>query len=137
MNQPADQITQRLLSAIRNPLVDIIGHPSGRELPISNGAELDWEGIFLAARENGTVLEINSNPVHLDLDDIRARRASESGVLLAVNSDAHTLQAMGNLKYGIGTARRAWLIPENVINAWETEKLISWLKKRKATARER
>jgi len=137
MNQPADQITQRLLSAIRNPFIDIIGHPSCRELPNSNGADLDWEVIFNAAGENGTILEINSNPLHLDLDDIRARRAAESGVLLAVNSDAHTLQAMGNLKYGVGTARRAWLTREHVINARKTEELINWLKRRKATARGR
>lgn len=137
MNQPADQITQRLLLAIRNPLVDIIGHPSGRELPDSLGAELDWEAIFRAAKENGTVLEVNSNPLHLDLDDIRARRAAEFGVLLSVNSDAHTLQAMGNLKYGVRTARRAWLTRKHVINAWKTEELIRWLKERKATARGR
>jgi DNA polymerase (family 10) len=137
MNQPADQITNRLLSAIRNPYVDIIGHPSGRELPNSNGADLDWEMLFQSAKENGTVLEINSNPLHLDLDDIRARRAAESGVLLAVNSDAHTLQAMGNLKYGVGTARRAWLTKDHVINAWKPEELTSWLKERKATAKVR
>lgn len=137
MNQPADQITQRLLSAIRNPLVDIIGHPSGRELPISNGPELDWEILFQSAKENGTALEVNSNPHHLDLDDIRARRAAESGVVLAVNSDAHTLQAMRYLKYGVGTARRAWLTRDHVINTWKPEEMIAWLKKRKATAKVR
>jgi DNA polymerase (family 10) len=93
--------------------------------------------LFQSAKENGTVLEINSNPLHLDLDDIRARRAAESGVLLAVNSDAHTLQAMGNLKYGVGTARRAWLTKDHVINAWKPEELTSWLKERKATAKVR
>jgi DNA polymerase (family 10) len=137
MNQSADQITQRLLSAIRNPWVDIIGHPSGRELPSNNGVELDWELLFQSVKENGTVLEVNSNPLHLDLDDIRARRAAESGILLAVNSDAHSLQAMGNLKYGIGTARRAWLTRDHVINTWGPDELASWLKKRKATARGR
>lgn len=134
MNQPADQITHRLLTAIRNPYVDIIGHPSGRELPFSNGKVLDWELIFNSAKEKRTVLEVNSNPNHLDLDDIRARRAAESGVLLAVNSDAHNLQAMGNLKYGIGTARRAWLTKDHVINAWNPEEISGWLKERKVTA---
>jgi DNA polymerase (family 10) len=137
MNQPADQITRRLQSAIRNPWVDIIGHPSGRELPANNGIELDWELLFQSVKENGTVLEVNSNPLHLDLDDIRARRAAESGVILAVNSDAHSLQAMGNLKYGIGTARRAWLTRDHVINTWDPDKLTGWLKKRKAIARGR
>jgi len=135
MNQPVEQITRRLISAIRNPYVDIIGHPSGRELPHSSGRELDWPAIFEAARENQTALEINSNPLHLDLDDVRARKAAESGVLLALNSDAHQIDAMENLKYGIGTARRAWLTAERVINTWPTEKLGSWLKERRSIAK--
>jgi DNA polymerase (family 10) len=134
MNQPTQQLTSRLISAIRNPHVDIIGHPGGRELPQSNGRELDWPAIFNAARANQTALEVNSNPLHLDLDDIKARQAAESGVLLTLNSDAHKLGAMENLKYGIGTARRAWLTADQVINTWPVEKLLSWLKGRRSNA---
>lgn len=135
MNQPVEQITRRLISAIQSPYVDIIGHPSGRELPHSSGRELDWPAIFDAARENHTALEINSNPLHLDLDDVRARKAAETGVLLSMNSDAHHLDAMENLKYGIGTAQRAWLTAERVINTWPSEKLGSWLKERRSIAK--
>jgi len=137
MGQPVEQITRRLISAIHHPYVDIIGHPSGRELPHSNGWELDWPAIFNAARENQTALEINSNPLHLDLDDIHARKAAESGVLLSLNSDAHKTDAMENLKYGIGTARRAWLTAGQVINTWPSDQLFSWLKERRSTAKAR
>lgn len=127
LDQPRNQITKRLLSAIRNPHVDIIGHPSGRELPFSEGADADWEEVFHAAKETGTALEINSNPIHLDLDDVKARHAAELGVLISINSDAHSVKEFGNFKYGIGTARRAWLTAENVINAWTPGKLSQWL----------
>lgn len=132
-DQSREQATHRLLAAIRNPHVDIIGHPSGRELPFTNGSEADWETIFQAASETGTALEINSNPIHLDLDDSKARRAAEMGVLIAVNSDAHSADDLGNLKYGIGTARRAWLSKENIINTWSPRKINAWLKTRRGT----
>ena len=98
MNQPVEQITRRLISAIRNPYVDIIGHPSGRELPHSSGRELDWPAIFEAARENQTALEINSNPLHLDLDDVRARKAAESCSSL-LEFDAHQIDAIKQIRH--------------------------------------
>jgi len=130
-DQPREVITPRLIKAIRNPHVDIIAHPSGRELPRTNGADLDWEQVFTAARENQVALEINSNPVHFDLDEVHARQAVEQGVLLCIDTDSHANHKMENLKFGVAIARRAWVEKACILNTWPTEKLIKWLKNRK------
>ena len=130
-NQPRHINTERLIKAINHPLVDIIAHPSGREMPRTEGADLEWEPIFQAARDHQVALEINSNPFHLDLDEIRARQASQSGCLLTINTDSHSILRLENIKFGIGIARRAWVSPQNVINTWSKAKLLDWLKNRK------
>jgi len=122
-------ITRRLINAIQNPHVDIIGHPSGREYPFE-GIEADWDEVFKAAADCDTALEINSNPLHLDLNEQRAARAVELGAWLAINSDAHSSKDLDNMDFGIGIARRAWLEPDRFINTWSTGELISWLKER-------
>ncbi|MBN2044183.1 MAG: DNA polymerase/3'-5' exonuclease PolX [Anaerolineales bacterium] len=130
MRQPREQVTERMLTAIRNPHVDIIGHPTNRLIPDRAGADLDMEVIFQAAAEHGTALEINANPQRLDLNDIHARRAIELGVLLAVDTDAHAPEHFDFLPFGVATARRAWAAKENVINTWPVEKLLGWLENR-------
>lgn len=130
LRQPREKVTQRLLNAIRNPHVDIIGHPTGREIPDREGADLDMDAIFQAAAESGVALEINAHPSRLDLDDAFARRAKDLGVLISVNTDAHADDGFDVLHYGIATARRAWLEPKDVINTWTPKKLTDWLKKR-------
>ncbi|HEX9028103.1 MAG TPA: DNA polymerase/3'-5' exonuclease PolX, partial [Anaerolineales bacterium] len=90
LRQPREQVTQRLLNAIRNPHVDIIGHPTGRMIPNREGADLDMDAVFAAAVESGVALEINAHPARLDLNDIHARRALELGIPLCVNTDAHS-----------------------------------------------
>ena len=129
--QPRQVITERLVKAIRNPLVDIIAHPGGRELPRTNGADLNWDEVFIAARDYQVALEINSNPVHLDMDEVHTRSASEFGVLISIDTDSHAIHKFENLKYGISVARRAWVDKHAVINTWPTEKIIDWLKNRK------
>ena len=129
--QPRKVITARLVKAIRNPLVDIIAHPAGRELPRTNGADLNWDEVFNAARENQVAMEINCNPVHLDMDEVFARSASEFGVLISIDADSHAIHKFENLKFGISIARRAWVDKQAVINTWPTEKIIDWLKNRK------
>jgi DNA polymerase (family 10) len=131
MRQPREQITDRMLTAIRNPHVDIIGHPTNRLIPDRAGSDLDMEAVFQAAAEHSTALEINANPQRLDLNDIHARRAIELGVLLAIDTDAHAPEHLDLLHFGVATARRAWTAKENVINAWPVEKLLTWLDKRK------
>ncbi|HNN12457.1 MAG TPA: DNA polymerase/3'-5' exonuclease PolX [Anaerolineales bacterium] len=130
LRQPREKITQRLLNAIRNPHVDIIGHPTGREIPDREGADLDMEAVLQAAAESGVAMEINAHPSRLDLDDVFARRARELGVLLSINTDAHSEEDLDMLHYGVAIARRAWLEPKDVINTWSEKKLLDWLKKR-------
>jgi DNA polymerase (family 10) len=131
MRQPRQQITDRMLNAIINPHVDIIGHPTNRLLPDRAGSDLDMEAVFQAASKHGVALEINANPQRLDLNDIHARRAIELGIPLAINTDAHAPQHLDLIHFGVATARRAWAQKENVINTWTVEEITAWLKNRK------
>jgi DNA polymerase (family 10) len=130
LRQPRAQITARLLNAIHNPHVDIIGHPSGRLLPDREPSDIDWEQIFAAARRTGVALEINANARRLDLNDVHARRAQEMGILLSVNTDAHRVDQLARSEFGVATARRAWLQSAQVINTWDPVKLRAWLQTR-------
>ncbi|MBI3164454.1 MAG: DNA polymerase/3'-5' exonuclease PolX [Chloroflexi bacterium] len=131
LRQPRKKITERLLKVVRNPHVDIIGHPTGREFPDREGADLDMEVILQAAAESGVAMEINAHPSRLDLDDAYARRANELGVPISINTDAHSEEDYDMLHYGVAIGRRAWLEPGNVVNTWTAKKLTDWLKKRK------
>ena len=130
LRQPRDKVTQRVLNAIRNPHVDIIGHPTGRLIPDREGADLDMDAVLKAAAESGVALEINADPARLDLDDSYARRAKDMGIPLSINTDAHFEGHFDVLPYGVAIARRAWVEPKDVINCWSTKKLLEWLKKR-------
>lgn len=130
LRQPRQQVTQRLLNAIRNPHVDLIAHPTGRLIPNREGADLDMEVVLKAAAESGVAMEINAYPDRLDLNDIYARRAIELGIPLSINTDAHSPKDMDMLHYGVATARRGWAEARHVINTWETERLVEWLRAR-------
>lgn len=130
LRQPREKATERMLNAVRNPHVDIIGHPTGRLIPDREGADLDMDAILQAAAESGVALEINANPARLDLDDAYARRAKELGIPLSINTDAHSEEDMDLRFYGVAIARRAWLTKNDAINCWPTDKLLKWLKKR-------
>jgi DNA polymerase (family 10) len=130
LRQPREKVTQRVINAIRNPHVDIIGHPTGRLIPDREGADLDMDAVLAAAAKSGVALEINASPYRLDLEDVYARRAKEMGIPISINTDAHSESDFDMLPYGVATARRAWLTKEDVINCWSTKKLLSWLKKR-------
>jgi DNA polymerase (family X) len=130
LRQPREKVTQRVINAIRNPHVDIIGHPTGRLIPDREGADLDMDAVFKAAAETGVALEINAHPARLDLDDVHARRAKEMGIPISINTDSHSEGDFDMLPYGVATARRAWLEAKDVINCWPKDKLLKWLKKR-------
>jgi len=130
LRQPRNEITERLLKAMRNPQVDIIGHPTGRLLPNREGADLDMDAVLQTAKEHGLALEINANPARLDLDEVYARRAAEMGIPLSINTDAHSPRDLDLREYGVSVARRAWVEPEAVINTWPAEKITAWLKSR-------
>ena len=130
LRQPRETVTMRTLSAIRNPHVDVIAHPTGRMIPNREGADLDMDAVFAAALEHGVALEINAHPSRLDLDDVYARRAIEIGIPLSINTDAHSDSDLDLLYFGVATARRGWVTAEDVINTWDDERLLSWLKER-------
>jgi DNA polymerase (family X) len=130
LRQPREKITQRLLNAIANPHVDVIGHPTGRLIPDREGADLDMDAVLEAAAQSGVALEINAHPSRLDLEDIYARRAVELGIPLSINTDAHSPADMDLMHFGVATARRGWVEAENVINTWKTARLLAWLKDR-------
>lgn len=130
-NQPRNTMTERIVSAIWSPHVDVIGHPTGRILGYRDGYEFDVEAVLAAAAETGTAMEINASPERLDLDDVMARRAKDLGVPLAINSDAHRPESYGYMRYGIATARRAWVTPGDVLNAMEPDALKEWFQQPK------
>lgn len=130
LRQPRERVTERMLNAIHNPHVDIIGHPVGRLIPDREGADLDMDAVLKAAAQQGVVMEINAHPSRLDLDDVYSRRAIELEVLLSINTDAHDASDLDLIEFGIATARRGWVEAKNVINTWDPQELIAWLEKR-------
>ncbi len=131
LRQPREQITQRLLNAIRNPCVDIIAHPRGQLIPERGPADLDMDAIFEAALEHDVALEINANPRRLDLDDVHARRAVELGVKLTISTDAHRPEEFSLMHFGVAIARRGWVPPEGVVNTWPLGEVREWVKRRR------
>ncbi len=130
LRQERSVITQRVLNAIRNPHVDLIGHPRGQYIPDREPADLDMDAVFAAAREHGTALEINANPRRLDLEAQYARRAVELGIPLAVNTDAHSAEQMDLLHFGVLTARRGWATAAAVLNTWPVDRFLAWTQSR-------
>jgi DNA polymerase (family 10) len=126
LRQGREQVTARMLQAIRNPHVDIIAHPTGRLIGEREGADLDMEALFRAAAETDTALEINAHPARLDLNDVHARRAVELGVTLVISSDSHAVNGFDVLPFGVATARRAWVTPEHVLNTRPVEDVLAW-----------
>ncbi len=130
LRQPREQITQRVLNAISNPHVDLIGHPRGQLIPDREPADLDMDAVFEAAKQHGTALEINANPRRLDLEAQYARRAVELGIYISINTDAHSAANMDLLSYGVTTARRGWVEAKSVLNTWPVERFIEWTQSR-------
>jgi DNA polymerase (family 10) len=130
LRQDRQRATERLINAIRNPHVDIIGHPTGRLIPDREGADLDMEAVFATAAGMGTVLEISAHPMRLDLNDSYAQRAAELGLLLSINTDAHQPDDLDLSFFGVAIARRGWVPPDQIINTWPPKKLLAWLANR-------
>ena len=117
----ADQMTDRMVRAVEHPLVDALGHPSGRKLERRAPYAFDVHRVIDAAARTGTMLEINSNPDRRDLNETNARAAAAAGVPIVINTDAHRTAGFAVARYGIATARRAWLTAAEVVNTqpWE------------------
>ncbi|HHY42912.1 MAG TPA: DNA polymerase/3'-5' exonuclease PolX [Thermoanaerobacterales bacterium] len=126
--QDQKTLTSRIVKACYNPYVNIIAHPTGRILNGRAPYDVDMDSVLEAAAQTGTVLEINSSPDRLDLNDVYVKRAMEKGIKIAINTDAHSSEALTDIMYGIWVARRGWLTAENIINTFSLEKLLEFLK---------
>jgi len=113
---PAAEMTARIVAALEHPLVDALGHPTGRKVERRPPYAVDMEEVIAAAARTGTMLEINANPDRRDLDDVHARAAAAAGVPIVIDTDAHWPANFDVARYGVATARRAWLGPEQVAN---------------------
>ncbi|MCB1033807.1 MAG: DNA polymerase/3'-5' exonuclease PolX, partial [Acidobacteria bacterium] len=131
LRQDPETATERLLAAIRHPLVHIIGHPTGRIINKREGLSPQMEALFEAAVEHDTVLELNANWQRLDLRDHHLRAALARGVKISIDTDAHDASHFDFLVYGILTARRAGMTPRSCINTWPAKKLHDWLRSKR------
>jgi len=123
------QMTRRIVRAMENPHIDIISHPTGRLLKKRPGYEIDFEAICEAACATGTILEINAHPDRLDLNDWHIRRALSCGVKMIINTDAHNINHLRFVQFGIAQARRGWAEAKDIVNAYPWQKLRSFLKR--------
>jgi DNA polymerase (family 10) len=128
-------MTERMITAIEHPFIDAIGHPTGRKIETRPPYAIDMDAVIEAAARTGTMLEINSAPDRRDLDDIHARAAAAAGVLILVDSDAHGTNTLGITRWGIATARRAWLTKEQVANTRPWGEFAALRKRARAGAR--
>ncbi len=126
-----EEQTRRLVRAVRNPRVSVLGHPSGRLLLSREPLLADWDAVLGAAADSGCAVEINCNPQRLDLDWRLCRQAAEAGVLLSIDPDAHSVEELGLVPYGIGLARKGWITPASVLNAKSADELAQWLVRRR------
>jgi len=127
LRQDPDKMNTRILNALENEYLDILGHPTGRKLKERAAYKLDLERLFEKAAMTGTVLEVNSQPKRLDLKDKHVKMAIEHGCKLSVNSDSHNLQGLNNMDLGVATARRGWARKKDIINTFSLKKLLKFL----------
>jgi DNA polymerase (family 10) len=129
--QDRETMTKRIVTAMENPNVDIIAHPTGRLLGKRDPYEVDMEQLMESAKATGTIMELNSFPGRLDLNDVHCKMAKEYGVLIAISTDAHDAMQMRDvIKYGVATARRGWLEPKDVVNTRGLGDIRALLKRR-------
>jgi len=127
--QSKEQLTKRVLSAIRNPNVSVIAHPTGRLIGERDAYELDIEAIFREAKKYGVAFEINAYPLRLDLNEHHAKLAKEYGIPIVISTDTHLTQHFDYMTYGVSIARRAWLEKADVLNCLPYNELIKRLRK--------
>jgi len=128
-DQPRAEMTRRFVTACENPHINIIGHPLTRRIGRRPPVDVDFGELFRACARTGTALEVNASPQRLDLPSDHIRAARDAGVVFAIDSDAHSIADLGNLPYGVGTAQRGWLTPDDVINTWPLDRLRAFLRK--------
>jgi DNA polymerase (family 10) len=128
LRMPQEEMTRRVISAMQNPHLDILGHPTGRLVGQRPPFDLDLEAVIDAARVTGTVLEISAYPERLDLRDSHVRLARDRGALFEIGTDSHRRDHLRVMEYGIGTARRGWVEAPSVVNTWPLQRLLDFLR---------
>jgi len=122
------EMTERITRALRNPHVDILSHPTGRILKRRDEYEADFDRLLKVAREEGKSLEINAYPERLDLNDTNIMKAAKAGVRMVVNTDAHHVDQLAMMRYGVAQARRGWAEKKDIINTWPVEEFLKVMK---------
>jgi DNA polymerase (family X) len=125
--QDRETMTRRIVRAVENPGVHVLGHPTARLIGRREPVDCDWDAVFEACARHHTVVEIDAFPDRLDLPADLIRRALRHGVKFSIDSDAHATGHFGNLRYGVGTAQRGWLTPGDVVNTWPLDRLRDYL----------
>jgi DNA polymerase (family 10) len=131
MSQDKRTMTDRVLRAMSHPRVDILAHPTGRQINKREPFPLDVEAVLEAAAELSVAVELNANPRRLDLKDVHVQRAKELGIPVVISTDAHYVSELDNMRFGIDQARRGWLEPGDVLNTLSAKKLRKWLARRR------
>ena len=126
--QSKEQLTKRLVSAMKNPFVSIIAHPTGRLIGERDAYDVDMDEVLMTARDTGAAIEVNAYPLRLDLSDIYIRKAKGMGIPLAISTDAHVAYQFDFMRYGVGIARRGWLEKKDVLNTYPYKALLKRLK---------
>ena len=126
--QSKEQLTKRLVSAMKNPFVSIIAHPTGRLIGERDAYDVDIDEVLMTARDTGAAIEVNAYPLRLDLSDIYIRKAKGMGIPLAISTDAHVAYQFDFMRYGVGIARRGWLEKKDVLNTYPYKALLKRLK---------
>jgi DNA polymerase (family X) len=130
---PRDEQTRRLIRAVENPRVSVLGHPTGRLLLTRKGIDADMAAVLTAAGRSGCAVEINGSPHRLDLDWRLCRHALAAGVIFSIGPDAHSVKELGNTAYAVGIARKGWVTQEATLSAKTADELAAWLEKRRGT----
>jgi len=134
LDQQRDLITQRVLTALRSPHVDVLAHPTSRRLDRRGETNLDIDAVIAEAVKTGTALEINSSPWRLDLNDSWARKARDAGAILAIDTDAHYPAEFDSVRYGCAIGRRAGLTPDRVLNTGDADAVLAHCRAKAARA---
>ncbi|MBS3679395.1 DNA polymerase/3'-5' exonuclease PolX [Ornithinibacillus massiliensis] len=130
-SQSEELIMKRLFTALENPYVSLIAHPTGRLIGRRDGYKVNLDKLIERAKETNTALEINANPNRLDISAEWARAAQDAGVKIAINTDAHNYTMLEHMKYGVGVARKGWIKKDTVLNSWSKEKLMAYFNRNK------